>query len=58
LEGVTLERRFKLLLAFKGVLGSFVVGEPFNVVSEVEDGLEGLNVLVSARKSIGTASPV
>jgi hypothetical protein len=58
LEGVTLERRFTLLLAFNGVLGNFVVNGPFNVVSLVICDFGGWEVLVDARKSIGTASPL
>lgn len=57
-EGVTLERRFTLLLVFKGVLSNFVVVGPFSVVSEANDGFEGLMVLVDARKSMDTASPL
>ena len=58
LEGVMLDRRFTLLLAFNGVLGSFVVIGPFNVVSLVICDFGGWKVLVDARKSIGTASPL
>jgi len=57
-EGVTVERRLTLLLAFNGVLGSFVGVGPFVVVSLVICIFEGLKVLVDARKSIGTASPL
>ena len=58
LEGVTFERRFTLLFAFSGVFSNFVVVEPFNVDSLATDNIGGLKVLVDARKSIGTASPL
>jgi hypothetical protein len=58
LEDVTLERRFTLLLAFKGVLSNFAGVGPFNVFSGPKDGLEDLKVFVDARKSMGTASPL
>jgi hypothetical protein len=58
LEGVTLERRFTLFLAFSGVFSNFVVVGPFNVDSLAIDDFEGLKVLVDARKSIGAASPL
>ncbi len=58
LEGVTFERRFTLLLDFKGVFKGFVVDGPFNGVSLVTDDFGGLKVFVDARKSTGTASPL
>ncbi len=58
LDGVALERRFILLLAFKGVFNNFVVVGHFDVISGAKDCFGGLKVLVDARKSTGTTSPL
>jgi len=58
LEGVTLERRFTLLLAFSGVFSDFVFVGPFDADSLATDDFGGWKVLMGARKSIGTNSPL
>lgn len=57
-DGVALERKFTLLLAFRGALSAFVATGLVPGISLAKEGVRGLKVLVEARKSSGTASPL
>ena len=57
-EAMTPERRFVLLLAFKGVLSGFVAIKLFPGASLVKDVFRGPKVFVEVRKSSGIASPL
>lgn len=57
-DKVVLERKFELLLGFKGVLCGLVAPALVPGASVVNDEVRSLKVLVDARKSSGMASPL
>lgn len=57
-DEVALERKFTLLLAFKGVLRVLVATVLVSGVSVMKVEVRSLKVLVEARKSSGMASPL
>ena len=57
-DGVAFERKFTLLLAFRGALGALVATGLVPGASLVKVEVRSLKVLVEARKFNGMASPL